>query len=440
MPNDRRSFLSTAGAAAVYSLAAPAQRAKAAPGSANGRVGVGFIGSGIRGTQLVDDFKAISGLQFPAACDLYDGCLARLKEQISPDIALSKDYRAILDRKDIDAVVIAVPDHLHKPLVLDALAAGKHVYIEKPLTWSLEEGPEIIRAERASGKILQVGSQPKTSALAAKTKELIQSGALGKITMVRMTNHRNNAQGAWKYEVPPDASPRTIDWKRFLGSKPDRPFDARTFFQWRCWWEFSGGVATDLFVHLLTWLHEVMGVKAPVSVASMGGLHFWKDGRDVPDVLNSIFEYEEGFIADMYVHLANSFPAPSHVIMGTKGSLVDAGNKLIFYEEPIDSGVQSYGTLQWPKAARTEYFTSRGWTPDGRPKKPSKRAEPKDILVPAGPSHAEHFILSIRNNKPSRENAEEGHLAAGAAHVANMAYRKGRKMKWDWRANVASEA
>ncbi len=436
----RRQFVSTAGATAVYSLAAAPRKAKGAPGSPNSQIPVAFIGSGIRGTQLIDDFKAVDGLRFPAVCDLYDGCLARAKEQIAPDIAVTKDYRAILDRKDVDAVVIAVPDHLHKRLVLDALSAGKHVYIEKPMTWSLEEGPELIAAEKASGKVLQVGSQHKTSAMAAKARELVQSGALGKVTMVRMSNHRNNAQGAWKYEIPPDASPSTVDWKRFLGDRPSRAFDPRVFFQWRCWWEFSGGVATDLFVHLLTWLHEVMNVKAPVAAASHGGLHFWKDGRDVPDVLNSVFEYEEGFIADMYVHLANSFPAPSHVIMGTKGSLVDAGNKLIVHDEAVDSGVQAYGTLQWPKEARTNYFTAKGWTPDGRPKTVSKRKEPDEIVVPRGLSHAGVFIQSIRDRKPSRENATEGHLAAGAAHVANESYRRGRKLKWDWKANTVSEA
>ena len=439
MGADRRDFLSTAaGAAAVFSLAGEAPRLRAA--SINGEIGMAFIGSGIRGTQLIDEFKPIEGLKMLAVCDLYDGCLARAKEQIDDKIATTKEYRAILDRKDIDAVVIATPDHLHRRMVIDALSAGKHVYCEKPLTWSLEEGKSILAAERSSGKLLQVGSQHKTSAMAAKTRELIKSGAIGEVTMVRMSNHRNNAQGAWKYEVPPDASEKTIDWNRFLGDKPKRPFDARTFFQWRCWWEFSGGVATDLFVHLLTWLHEVMDVKAPVSVASQGGLHYWKDGRDVPDVLNSVFEYE-GFVADMYVHLANSFPAPGNTIMGTKGTLVERGGKLILYPEPVDTGVQSYGTMQWPKAARAAYFESKGWSPEGKPlQELPARAQPDEIEVERGHSHAEWFVLSMREGQPSKENAQEGHLAAGAAHVANMSYRRGKKLKWDWKSDSVTEA
>ena len=422
----------------MFTLAGEAPKIRAA--TMNGQIGMGFIGSGIRGTQLIEDFKPIEGLKFLAVSDLYDGCLQRAKEQIDDGIFVNKDYRAVLDRKDIDAVVIATPDHLHKRIVLDALSAGKHVYIEKPMTWSLDEGKAIIAAERSSGKVLQVGSQHKSSAMAAKARELIKAGAIGDVTMVRMANHRNNAQGAWKYEIPPDASEKTIDWPRFLGDRPKRAFDARTFFQWRCWWEFSGGVATDLFVHLLTWLHEVMDVKAPVSVASQGGLRFWKDGRNVPDVLNSLFEYEEGFVADMYVHLANSFRAPDSVIMGTKGTLMEGDDKLILYPEPVDTGVQSYGTLQWPKAARAAYFESKGWSAEGKPMQPVSRRQPEEIPVERGPSHAEWFIISMREGKPSKENALEGHLAAGAAHVANMSYRKGKKLKWDWKNDKVSDA
>jgi predicted dehydrogenase len=439
MGPDRRDFISTAGAAAVFSLAGEAPKLRGA--TLNGQIGLGFIGSGIRGTQLIGDFKAIDGLRLLSVCDLYDGCLARAKEQIDENVAATKEYRAVLDRKDVDAVVIATPDHLHRRIVLDALSAGKHVYVEKPMTWSLDEGKVIMAAEKASGRILQVGSQDKTSAMTAKARELIKAHAIGDVTMVRMSNHRNNAQGAWKYEIPPDASEKTIDWSRFLGDRPRRPFDARTFFQWRCWWEFSGGVATDLFVHLLTWLHEVMDVKAPVSVASQGGLYYWKDGRTVPDVLNSIFEYEEGFIADMYVHLANSFPAPASVIMGTKGSLVFTGDKLIQYSEPVDHGVQGYGTMQWPKAAREAYFVAKGWSPEGRPLQELPRGkQPEEIAVERGNTHAEWFIRSLREGIPSKENSLEGHLAAGAAHVANAAYRRGKKLRWDWRRDLVYDA
>ena len=251
---------------------------------------------------------------------------------------------------------------------------------------------------------------------------------------MRLANHRNNAQGAWKYPVPPDASPQTIDWDRFLGDRPKRAFDPRIFFQWRCWWEFSGGVATDLFVHLLTWLHEAMSVQAPVSVASFGGIWKWNDGRNVPDVMNSIFEYKEGFVADIYVNLCNSYPTRSITVMGSEGSLVEERGQLIRYYEPVDHDVQSYGTMQWPSAMRAAYYEQKGWTANGRPKQPlPPPKQPDEIKIERGPSHAEWFIISLREGKPSRENAEEGHYAAGAAHVANIAYRKGKRQRWDYK-------
>ena len=328
-------------------------------------------------------------------------------------------------------MVIATPDHWHKQMVLESLDAGKHVFIEKPMTWSIEEGLEIVSAVNKSGLTLMVGSQQKTEALTAKAKEIIASGELGKVTMIRMANHRNNAEGAWIYAVPPDASPETIDWDRFIGSAPKREFDPNVFFRWRCWWDYSGGVSTDLFVHLLTWLHEVMDVKGPKSVVSQGGLYRWLDGRNVPDVMNSLYEYEEGFLVDMYVHLANAYPTSGYLVMGTEGTLEVRTRSLIQRPERIDDGVQAYGTTGWPKEMKAEYYLTRGYTAQGRPKTPRPAIKPKEIKVESGPSHYEYFIMSLRDGSPSMENAEEGHYAAGAGHLANLAYRQSQRMQWD---------
>jgi predicted dehydrogenase len=269
---------------------------------------------------------------------------------------------------------------------------------------------------------------------------LIKSGAIGKVHMVRMADHRNNAEGAWVYPIPPDASTETIDWDRFIGSSPKRAFDPKIFFRWRCWWEYSGGVATDLYVHLLTWLHEVMDISAPKAVVSQGGIYKWNDGRSVPDIMNSIFEYD-GFIADMYVNLASGFGARGIFLMGTEGTLVSDRGKFTLYPERILPDIQSYGTLGWPKAMRAAYFESNGWTAEGRPKTPLPEAKkPEEITIPRGPSHYELFITSVRENKPSRETATEGHYAAGAAHIANLAYRKGRRVSWDYKTGKVKES
>lgn len=432
MPS-RRAFLHAASAATVYRLAESASPAQARSLAPSDTVRIGHIGVGIRGSQLMSEFSRIPGVEQVVAADLYDGYLQHAKEFKQGRLETTKHYEDVLARKDLDAVVIATPDHWHRRMTLEALSAGKHVYIEKPLTWSLKEGPEIIAAEKRSGKVLMVGSGGKTTTLVAKARELVAQGALGPVRQIRMVNHRNTKEGAWVYPIPPDASPATIDWPRFLGNAPARPFSPEVFFRWRCWWEYSGGVATDLFVHLLTTLHEVMNVTAPVSVVSQGGLFHWKDGRTVPDILESVFEYQEGFFAQMSVNLCNSSRAPGMVIYGEKGSLVMEASNLVLTPEPEDLDIQRYGSTAWPKALRDEYLKSRG---DGGPRPPAP--EVKEVPVERGPGHAEYFIRSIRESQPSRENATEGHAAAGAAHLANLAYRQGRKLRWDFRTNRVS--
>ena len=418
MTISRRSLV--ASSAMVFSLrgAAPAPAIK-------DTVNIGFIGSGIRGKQLIEEFQAVPGARGIAVADLYDGCLERGKEQLGDKIQTAKDYRTLLDNKDIEAVVIATPDHLHERITLDALAAGKHVYVEKPMTWSVAEGPRIIAAAAKSGKLLQVGSQAKTSALTAKAKELIASGALGKVNMIRMGNHRNNAEGAWLYPIPPDASMTTIDWPRFLGKASKRPFDAAQFFRWRCWWDYSAGVAGDLFVHQFTQMHEFMSAKAPKSAVSQGGIFKWKDGRTVPDIMNSLLEYPEGFLVDVYVTQANSFAPRGILVMGDQATLQIEARKLTLIPEPTQSEAQFYGSQNFPKRLRDEYLAK--YANDARPERP----QPKEIPIEAGQSHNWHFIDSIVNSKPSRENAEEGHFAAAAAHLCNMAYRKSARMTFD---------
>lgn len=397
--------------------------------AANDQINLGLIGLGIRGTQVMENFKRIPGVNIAAAADIYDGHLKAVREATRADLPVTRHYEEVIARKDVDAVVIAVPDHWHSKMALDALSTGKHVYLEKPMTWNIEQGLEVRKAVDSSKKILQVGSGEGSSALALKAREVIKSGALGKVTMIRLSNNRNTPEGAWVYPIPPDASPKTIDWTRFLGPAPQRPFDPKVFFRWRCWWEYSGGVATDLFVHLLTFVHGVMDVKGPTSVVSQGGLYKWKDGRTVPDVMNSIFEYREGFIADMYVNLCNGRPGEPFTIMGTDATLVfentrGNGGKLLLYPESEPSPVQRYGSIGWPSEMREKYLKS---APASRP----ERKKPEEILVEAGPTQQETFIECLRTRKQPMEDAFAGFSACGSAFLANMAYRNGRRMSWD---------
>ncbi|MDX2179403.1 MAG: Gfo/Idh/MocA family oxidoreductase [Bryobacteraceae bacterium] len=417
-------FLSRRSAIALAGAPLFAERAFAA----NDRVQLGHIGVGIRGTELFNAFKKAPGCATVAACDIYDGHLTAIREATNPNLPVTRDYRELIARKDVDAVVIAVPDHWHLTMAKEALAAGKHVYLEKPMTWSIEQGIELRKAVEKSGKVLQVGSSAGSSAHALKAREAIKSGALGQVTMIRQSNNRNSPEGAWVYPIPPDASEKTIDWNRFIGPAPKRAYDPKVFFRWRCWWEYSGGVATDLFVHLLTMIHGVMDVKGPKSVVSHGGLYRWKDGRTVPDVMNSLFEYD-GFLADMYVNLNNGRQGQPATIMGTEATLVfenggPHGVRLMLYPEPEPSPIQFYASQGWPAAMREAYLKGG----DG-----FKRSEkkPEEIKFERGSSHQEKFVEAVRTGKSLVENAFEGFASCGAAALANLSYRNGKRMSWD---------
>ena len=439
----RRSFTKSALAASgiAYQVKSIAQQPTS---GSKASVSLGFIGTGIRGSQLWESFQKVAGVKILAAADLYDGYLDHAREMAANPIDTTKDYSRILSRTDIDAVVIATPDHWHHKMILEALAAGKHVYIEKPMCWNIEQTTDIVKAqERYKSKVIQVGSGAKTGAHTQAGKQIIQSGALGKVNQIRMENHRATPEGAWIYPVPPDASMSTIDWNRFIGPSTARAFDPKVFFRWRCWWEYSGGVATDLFVHLLTALHEMMSVDAPKSVVSHGGIYRWNDGRTVPDLMQSVFEYPEGFLASMHVNLGNGRGSGNNIIIsGTDATLVFTGrNQLMLYPESQQPDVQRYGSSAWPKAARTKYFEERGFTAAGEPLKPfPETRETREIKIETALSHQEYFIRSIRDGLPSQESAFVGHAAAGSAHLANMAFRNGRRMQWDVKTGRVWEA
>ena len=428
MESRRAFFIKTAGAASVvYRLAGAAPQLKSA--GPNGRIGVGFIGIGIRGSYHLENFYKANGVHAIMAADVYDGHLDWAKETTEGKIETTRDYHELLNRKDIDAVVIATPDHWHARMVLDSLAAGKHVYVEKPMTWSIAEGKDIVAAAKKSGKLVMVGSQGKTSPLTAKAREVVKSGVLGKINMVRLADNRNSPEGAWVYPIPFDATPERIDWNRWLGTAPKHPFDPKRFFRWRCWWEYSGGVATDLWVHQITTMHEMLDVKAPQSAVAQGGIFRFDDGRTCPDLLTGVYEYP-GFLIEITANLGNARRSSAPAIMGSEGTLTLTNRGVLVTFEAPPGPVAWYGLNGWTKAARAKHLESLGLVEGKIP--PTPAAKPaQEFTVERGLEHWEYFIESIREGKPSRETAEEGHCAAGAAHLANMAFRRGKKLRWN---------
>ena len=426
MELSRRNFLQ---AGALMAAAAPVGRT--AP---NDRITVGVIGTGARAQELMESLQQHPQAEIVAVVDAYQGRLERAVQRTKGRAKVYKTHQDLLALKSIDAVVIATPDHLHKTIIIDALRAGKDVYCEKPMTYRSSEGPEIIAAARVGERMMQVGSQGVSSDVQRKAKEMIRAGRLGRITMIRAAYNRNTASGAWIYPIPPDASPETVDWAMFQGSAGKLPFSPERFFRWRCYQDYSGGIATDLFVHLCTTIHFLMDAKAPARVMAMGELYRWKESRDVPDTLNAILEYPEGFTVNLSSSFNNEMQAQAGFqVLGTEGSLT-IGDGLTFYPENavednrwiVDAWSQAQEDAYYkdPKVIATEI------EPAKRPRKQPEHF--KDEGPEPTFAHFGHFFESIRTRQSYWEDAAAGHHAAACAHMINLSAKQRRLVEWDF--------
>jgi len=413
------------------------------PAGPNDRVNVAFIGFGIRGNILMEAVKQTGQANLVAVSDCYQGHLERAKERTDGKIETSfAQYRAVLDRKDIDAVVVAPPDHWHLPMVLDALAAGKDVYIEKPMTQRIEDGPKMIAAAGRLNRIVQAGSQGRSSALQKKAREIVASGQLGKVTKIVASYNRNSSTGAWNYPIPPDLKNGVnFNWEEWLGNAPKRTFDAERVFRYRKYWDYSGGISTDLFVHLITSIHFIMDATMPSSVVSSGGILYRKDGREVPDTLDALFEYPEGFNVNMGSTFNNaSTPEQGMMFLGTKGSLTLLGSSFSVAAENPREGY-SYSIDSWPKSLQEAFMNAGNRREEANP---PIRLEGTVNYRDQGPDstvlHLLEFLDCVRSRKECSENAVVGHHAAAAGHMVNLSYRSGKKLLWDAATGTAKEA
>jgi len=321
-----QTILGTSLGAKTHALAA-LQSEPEKPVAANDHIQIALIGAGGQGMGDTKHAIQVPGVKLVAVADCYDGRLAHSKELWGQDIFTTRDYNEILARKDIDAVIIGTPDHWHKQASVDAMKAGKDVYCEKPMIHLYSDGPEMIETARSTKRIIQIGSQRVSSIVYAKAKELLASGAIGQLNMVTARWDRNSVMGAWSYTVPLDASTETCDWPRFLGTAPKIPFNAEHFFQWRKWKAYGSGVAGDLFVHLFSGTHFITGSHGPTRAMATGGLRFWKDGRDVPDVMLGLFDYKEGFNLSLRVNFVDGGEESEGLIFtGSEGTMEIGGN------------------------------------------------------------------------------------------------------------------
>lgn len=398
------------------------------------RLRVGFIGCGARAQQLMQAVADMPDVEVVALCDAYSSRIDRARARTGGKATIYKDYRAVL-ASTVDAVFIATPDHWHKTMAIDAVSAGKDVYLEKPMSFALADGPAIIEAVARSKRILQVGSQGVSAPEIAKARELIAAGKLGQVTMVRAAYNRNGDSGAWLYPIPADAGPATVNWEQFIGPAPKRPFDANRFFRWRCYWDYSGGIATDLFVHLVSWYHHALDLKAPATVMAAGANYRYKATHEVPDTVNALLMYPEGLTASLTCTFNNAEGSASGLeILGTKGSLVLRGDELTFTPETGHDN-NRWVVASWPEAAERAYYddpkvqaVESPWLKAGHVRGGTEtwRAEGRDDDF----THIANFVSCVKSRTQPVEDAAFGHRAAACAHMVNQSIREKRVVEW----------
>lgn len=437
----RRDFLGTlaSGALAVGatpSILSAAERRRAHPllrtrrFAANDQVQIAVIGAGGMGVADARTALRVPGVTVVAACDLYDGRLAAAREEWG-DIATTRDYREVLARDDVDAVIVGTPDHWHQRISVDALRAGKAVYCEKPMVHSVAEGAELIRAQRESGRTFQVGSQGMSSLGNEKARELLAAGAIGELNYAEGFWARNDPVGAWQYAIPDDASPETVDWERYLEGTTNRNFDPLRFFRWRNYRDYGTGVSGDLFVHLFSSLHFVTGSVGPRTIMAQGGLRYWKDGREVPDVLLGMFDYPRS-----PVHPPFNLSLRVNFVDGTSGSTF---LRLVGSEGAMDV-TWTEVVLRKNKATPPDDVFNRMKAVEAGAALPERKTmlPPAEVVYMAEDgymgAHFDHFVnffTGIREGTPVAEDAVFGLRAAAPALACNDAYFGDRIVRWD---------
>ncbi len=440
---DRRDFIKKLGLAGSALASAPAilaARGNETPASfmgrknknsANDKLQIALIGAGSMGRADLNTALSHTNTELVAAADLYQTRLDNIKEKYGDDIVTTRDYREILEREDVDVVIIATHDHWHKQISVEALNKGKHVYCEKPMVHSLEEGPDVLKAQKKSGKVFCVGSQLLSSLGYEKAKELLNDGAIGKLNYAEGVWSRRTAEGAWNYPIPDDASPETISWETFLKDKKKYDFDPERFFRWRKYKDYGTGMNGDLFVHIISGLHFVTDSYGPNQIYSTGGIRFWNDGREVPDVLIGTFDYPV-----TKTHPGFNLSLRCNFVDGTRGSY--------FYVMRM-VGSEGYMEIQPNSVVLRRNKSLSGVDPNTDPSEFKKVLNdrkrilgPEEIVYQAEAGykgchydHFGYFYDAIRNGTELVEDAVFGYRAAAPALACHESYYSKKVVQWD---------
>ncbi len=371
-----------------------------------------------------------------------------------------KHYQELLASSEIDAVIIATPDHWHGTMVIDAVNAGKHVYVEKPLTWTVPETYLVEQALKNSNIVFQLGHQGRQIEINHRAKQMIAKGQIGKVTLMEVSTNRNDPNGAWVYPIHPEANPKTIDWKQFeghpqrikeymnymtsaglakyIGPEARDKFSLERFFRWRCWWDYSTGLTGDLFTHEYDAMNHIMNLGIPASASASGGVYFFKDGRTVPDVLQSSFEFPDRNMSLLYTATLASQYERSRKIMGTDAT-IELGGKLnvivdpasLKYKDKIENGLITPG--------ETFYSYASGKSIDALSSPTEKYFAERGLLFSYVQGkrynttflHLREWIECIRQDKKTSCGIEEAFQEAITSHMGTRAYLEGRTMYWD---------
>ena len=379
----------------------------------------------------VETALSIPGVRLVAVADCFDGRLATARENYGQDLFATRDYREVLARDDVDAVICATPDHWHKRISVEALTAGKSVYCEKPMVHSIAQGADGVKAQHESGKTFQVGSQGMSSLGNEKAKELLAAGEIGELNYAEGFWARNDPIGAWQYAIPENATEETIDWEMFLGDAPRKPYDPLRIFRWRNYRDYGTGVSGDLFVHLFSSLHFITSSVGPRKIMAQGGLRYWKDGREVPDILLGMFDYPE-----TEAHPPFNLSLRVNFVDGTSGTTF---LRMVGSEGAMDVTWTEVVLRRNKAVSPTDVFSQRKADEMDQGVEARKQMLPpaesifmvEDGYMGAHFDHFMNFFRGVRDGRPVNEDAEFGLRAAAPALACNDSYFGDQIVAWD---------
>jgi predicted dehydrogenase len=397
----RRTFLKQAAIGAAV-LAYPSSKVL----GANDRVRVGMIGVGDRGNDLLDQVVKVPNVDLVVMADVYSRRRDQAKSKV-PTIQTVSDYRRLLDMKDIDGVIVASPLHIHARHFIDTLAAGKDLYAEKTMTWSIPEADKCFAAAKASDRVIQIGLQHESAGATADARQWIKDGWVGKVTQVESWMGRNtpHGKGQWVRAVPADCTPQSVDWTAFLNGRPDRAFDGYKFINWRLFWEFSGGNCAENMVHQIAWIMSVLDLPLPSAAFMSGGIFSEKDGREVPDTIVVTLDFPKDIVVTWQSTFSNKHYELGDRILGSDGTLEHHFGEALQY---------------WPeKANRSEGQAEKG------------KAGDQD--------HMKNWIDCIRSRGTPNAPVDLGYRSALAVHMANLSYKNKKRITLEEAKAIAPE-